>query len=216
MMKQASYTSIRSQMLPGDVIAFGGEEDFSTLIKLATRSNVTHVSGLMHARTLKDTVPGRYFNFITESTQMDGMNGVGIHRLSDRLANYQGNAWWLPLGDAARERLNEERYFEFLFAQEGKPYDMRQAIKSGIDTFDSIPLLKGLTLNREDFARLFCSELIAAALEAGGVLPDINASEVTPGELCRLAIFSGAYFQIAGQERTEIRGYNTMPLKRVA
>jgi hypothetical protein len=216
MMERASYLNIRSQMLPGDVIAFGGQEDFSTLIKLVTRSNVTHIGGLMQARTLKDTVPGRYFNLITESTQMDGIDGVEIHRLSDRLASYKGNVWWLPLGDAARDRLNEQRYFEFLFAQEGKPYDMRQAIMSGVDALDRIPLLKGLTLNREDFARFFCSELIAAALEAGGVLPDINASEMTPGELCRLAIYSGAYFQIAGKERTEIRGYNTMPLERAA
>ena len=74
---------------------------------------------------------------------------------------------------------------------------------------DADPLLKRATYNVEDLSSLFCSELVAAALEACGVIAHLNASEVTPIDLCRFAIYQSDYYQLKGED-TPIQGYNTL------
>lgn len=66
-----------------------------------------------------------------------------------------------------------------------------------------------LTHSEEDFSDLFCSEMVAAGLEAGGVIVSLNCSEVTPFDLFRFAIFQGTYYQIKGI-RTVVEGFNTV------
>lgn len=66
----------------------------------------------------------------------------------------------------------------------------------------------GWTLNDEDFSKFFCSEFVAAALEKAGVLKDINASEVTPIDLCRYQIYNPTYVIFKGEEK-EIEGFNS-------
>ena len=68
--------------------------------------------------------------------------------------------------------------------------------------------------NEEDLENFFCSELVAAGLEAGRVLDTINASEVTPIDLCRFNIYQDEYFQFRGEELTRIRGFNSMDSTR--
>ena len=70
------------------------------------------------------------------------------------------------------------------------------------------------TLNPEDFSRFFCSELAAAALEEAGMVPRLNASEVTPIDLCQWAIYEPTYHQLfwdeqALPEQREIKRYNS-------
>ena len=86
---------------------------------------------------------------------------------------------------------------------------MPQAVKSALDALDDIPFAGSLTRNDEDFSRFFCSELVAAALEKGKVIKKINASEVTPNDLCRFSIYSGTYHQLKGPKRA-IGGHNTL------
>ncbi len=181
------YRNVRQEMLPGDVIAFGGCGMFSRVVKFATNSNVSHVGIILQTKIPEDNT-GRFFNQIIESTSLDGSNGVTISRFSERLRNYVGDVWWLPLTDSARKRFNQKLFFDFMLEQEGKPYDVPQAIKSALDSLDGI----GLFYNKEDFSKLFCSELAAAGLEKSEVLPEINASEVTPIDLCEFLIFKKA------------------------
>ena len=61
----------------------------------------------------------------------------------------------------------------------------------------------------EDFSKFFCSELVAAALEAAGAIPALNASEVTPKDLCAFSIFSDCYYQLKGTTKA-IGGYNSV------
>jgi hypothetical protein len=115
---------------------------------------------------------------VMESTSLDGKKGVQMNRLSKRVDEYNGHVWWFPLADKDRDKLNIQRFWNFLWAQDGKKYDYWQA-----------PMSATLFWAREDFGRLFCSELVAGAYEAGGILPKINASEVTPDELCRMRMY---------------------------
>lgn len=204
-----SYEVARNQMKPGDVIAFSGKGNFSEIIKWATRSNVSHVGVILQSKLVIDSNPqAGMFNQIIESTSLNGFSGVNISRLSDRIATYEGEMWWLPLSEGTRSQLKLKEFYDFLIHQDHKPYDTPQAIKSALDAFDNTPGLSGLTKNVEDFSKFFCSELVAAALEAAGVINKINASEVTPVDLCSFNLFRDDYCQLKGELRP-IKGYNS-------
>lgn len=208
--KSILYQDARPLMKAGDVIAFSGKGNFSEIIKWATRAPVSHVGVILQTKLLIDGDPqSGVFNQIIESTSLNGFSGVTISRLSDRLATYDGEIWWLPLRDSIHAELDKKKFYDFLIHQERKAYDMPQAIKSALDAFDKVPVIGCATHNIEDFSRFFCSELVAAALEAGGAISRINASEVTPVDLCSFSLYGGDYFQLKGN-RKEIRGYNTI------
>ena len=68
--------------------------------------------------------------------------------------------------------------------------------------------------NEEEFEHFFCSEFVTGALRSGGVIPNINPSEITPIELCRFNIYEDNYTQFKGPETTRIRGFNCMDISR--
>jgi hypothetical protein len=98
-----------------------------------------------------------------------------------------------------------------------KLYIKRSSAKEGLkivelfDALDKLPFgLHSPTLNREDFSKFFCSELVAAAFERAGVTKvPINASEVTPIDLCRWRIYQGSYYQLKGDPSKRISRFNT-------
>ena len=207
--KKESYSNVRQHMRPGDVIAFGGKGNFSQIIKWATRSSISHVGVVLQSKLLIDGQPQQgFFNQIIESTSDNGFSGVAISRLSDRVNRYEGEIWWLPLSDATRSSLSLQKFFNFCLHQEGKPFDTPQAVKSAMDTLDNVPVIGGATHNIEDFSKFFCSELVAGALEAAGAIGKLNASEVTPIDLVRFALFAPNYYQLKGSNRN-INGHNT-------
>ncbi len=208
---QITYEEVRSRMRPGDVIAFGGKGNSSDIIKFATFSDVSHVAAVLQTKALNDRT-GRFFNEIIESTTLNGATGVRTTRLSDCLSVYDGEVWWLPLAERIRAGgFDEVTFYNFLFQQRGKNYDLPQAVKAGIDLLDRLPFSgkDGPTLNREDFSRFFCSELVAAAFEKAGVTGTINASEVTPIDLCRWQIYQNSYYQLKGDPQKRISRFNT-------
>lgn len=208
--KQAEYIEVRDKMQPGDVIAFAGKGDLSEIVKWATKSSVSHVGVILQTKLLIRNQPqDGYMNQIVESAIFNGFSGVTINRLSDRFANYDGEIWWLPLSNAVRQKMNVKKFYDFLLHQEHKPYDVPQSIRAVLDVFDKTPFLEHLTRNVEDFSRFFCSELVAAGLEESGGIPRINASEVTPADLCMFALYQADYYQLKGDART-IKGYNSV------
>ncbi|MGI0117575.1 hypothetical protein [Zooshikella sp. RANM57] len=211
-MKQIFYEDARPLMQPGDVIAFGGKGHFSEIIKFATFSDISHVGVILQTKITTDDT-NRFFNQIIESTSLHGFNGVNISRFSDRLNTYNGELWWLPLNEELRKtRFKQKEFYNFLFnqAKARKPYDMPQAIKSALDALDELPFgMHGLGYNREDFSKFFCSELVAAALEVSTLVDSVNASEVTPIDLCRWKIYQDTYYQLKGDSNKKISRFNT-------
>ncbi|MBZ2161625.1 hypothetical protein [Alteromonas stellipolaris] len=209
MLEQQKYHHIREQMRPGDIIAFGGNSLFSRWTKLTTRSAVTHIAIVMQTK-MRDEASGRYFNQVMEATVYEGKKGVMTNRLSERVHTYDGDMWWLPLGESARNMFeqNKREFFNFMFAQEGKAYDVLQLFGSAVDALDSHPILGSISYNQEDFSSWFCSELIAEGLETAGIINSVNASEVTPVDICRFSIFEKRYVQLKGEARP-IAGFNT-------
>jgi hypothetical protein len=206
--KSAKYDQVSKDMKPGDVIAFAGHGPVSEIIMRTTLSNVSHVGAILPSEPVAAEPQPGYLQVI-ESTSLDGSVGVTISRLSERIQSYDGKVWWLPLSDSVRERMDVEAFRQFLLQQEGKPYDVPQAIMSGLDQLDDNTLLERATHADEDFSRFFCSELVAAALEASAALPHLNASEVTPIDLCMFSIYKRDYYQLKG-ETEAIGGHNTL------
>ncbi len=208
-----SYDDARPRMKPGDVIAFGGKGNFSEIIKFATRAAVSHVGVILQTKVVEDATD-RFFKQIIASTSLHGFNGVTISRFSERLSDYNGEIWWLPLRQGLWEqKFDRKAFYDFLFiqARDRKGYDMPQAVNSALDAMDQIlPGIHGTTYNKEDFSRFFCSELVAAGLEVAGAVPQVNASEVTPIDLCRWTIYEPDYYLLKGDPAKQIRGYNSL------
>ncbi|WP_417910265.1 hypothetical protein [Candidatus Electronema sp. PJ] len=208
---QITYNEARERMKPGDVIAFSGKANISELIKSVTLSDVSHVGVILQTKTLNDDKKGRFFNEIIESTTGNGVFGVTTSKMRKCLDLYEGEVWWLPLDEKIRAtQFNEREFYDFLFNQKGKYYDTPQAVMSALDILDKLPFgLSGPTLNKEDFSKFFCSELVAAAFEKAGVTGPVNASEVTPIDLCRWRIYQGNYYQLKGDISKVISRFNT-------
>ena len=180
-MERIKYKETRNKMKPGDVIAFGGHGLMSNVIKNVTSSPVSHVGIIMQT----DVSDGIFINQIIESNgKKKGRTGVQVFRMSERLAEYDGSVWWLPMA----VEFDKKEFIDFLFNQVGKKYDAPQAIRSAIDFTPD---------QQEDLDKLFCSELVAAALEHVGVLGNINASEQTPADVCGFGIY-GDVCQLKG------------------
>lgn len=205
------YQDIRKHIKPGDIIAFNGRGRFSRIVQLATGAPVSHI-GIVCISLVQ--YYGHNTVEIMESVREgedpetgEPITGVTRNRLSTRIANYDGRVWWLPLSDQSRATLDYTSAVRFLMSVMGRPYDLPQAILSAIDALDDFA--DKLTYAVEDYSALFCSELAAAALKAGGVLPQsCNPSEVTPIDLCRMPIYFPAYSQLKGAPR-DIPGFNS-------
>jgi hypothetical protein len=205
------YQEARVKMQPGDVIAFGGKGHFSELIKFGTRSDVSHVGVILQTKVTNES-SGRFFNQIIESTSLHGFNGVQVSRFSDRLETYDGELWWLPLNAQIRKKkFKQGAFYEFLFnqAKNRREYDLPQGIKSAVDVLDKLPFgTHGPGYNREDLNKFFCSELVAEGLERADVVDTVNASEVTPIDLCRWNIYADTYYQLKGDRSKKISRFN--------
>ena len=117
-----------------------------------------------------------------------------------------------PRQHIRQQAFNATKFFDFLFAQAKarKPYDMPQAVMSAVDVLDNLPWDKtGPSYNQEDFSRFFCSELVSAGLEQAGAVGNVNASEVTPIDLCRWHIYADHYYQLKGDASKCISRFNT-------
>ena len=204
------YDDARKKMQPGDSIGFGGKSAFSEIIKLVTKSRVSHVGIILQRKLLIDGDPqDGFFNEIMESTSYKKFTGVQINRMSERLDYYEGDIWWLPLRKTVRKRLDQKKFFSFLIHQNRKKYDISQPATAALDALDNAPVIGDVTHNTEDFSKFFCSELACAGLESGGAIKSINSSEVTPIDLCRFKLYEDDYYQIKGRKKS-IGGFNTL------
>jgi len=206
-LQQVVFGEIKERIRVGDVIAFSGKKRFSRLIRLATRSIISHVGIVCQAGQSVEVIESVSLKPNGEGGGETG--GVQCRALGRRAESYDGMMWWLPLNADARTRFDPEKFTEFLQSAKVKKYDMPQAIRAVLDLIDDNPFFDLTTYNQKDFNEFFCSELAAAALQAAGVIQNINPSEVTPSDLCTFDIFAAEYFQMRGR-RKEIDGYNSV------
>ena len=194
------YETLRPQLRPGDLIAFQGAGILSGLISVfsAGPSHIGIVRQSCHANS--------DFVTMTESTIEGGRNGVQTNRLSERLAEYDGRAWWLPLSDDIHEQIDWFKFFNFIGATE----DHVRYDTTGLFEF----ILRGLPIvgprigQKEHVDQMVCSGFVTAVLESCGVLRGINWSKVSPQDLVEMHIYRDVFNLIGGPAK--LRGFNTV------
>jgi hypothetical protein len=216
MLIQTSYQAIRDSIKPGDGFAMGAYDGFvSKFIKFWTRSELSHWAtvltlneeliakligeGLLSPPKI-DKAPPRVV--LVESTILSDKNGVQVNWASERTESYPGRVWWLPLSYKSRKGFNEKKFTEFMLSMIGRPYD--KALIAHL-LFDKLQLIPA----REDWNETVCSELGAAGMKLGDLLPaNLNSSEIVPQRMAEYRLWSENYYQLHGKAR-EIRKYNS-------
>ena len=189
------YETLQSQLKVGDVLAFGGTDLPSDVVKLATRSCFVHVAIVFStdlpapSQELKDGVSQTDSILIMESHIDASLPSVGTGKctlgvqmqwLSQRLKTYDGRLWGAPLKTplTAEGIAAMQTWLRKMEAQR-IPYDFTQAIEVGVAAFTRTQR-EHLT----DYSALFCSELVTVSLQLAGALdPEINASAQTPADV---------------------------------
>jgi hypothetical protein len=189
----SKYKAIRNDIKPGDIVAFAGTSVMSQTIMAFTRCNVSHLAIVFESKVLFEGTaqPGKVVDIFEANqtyTKPDGTELVGVHRsrLSNRVKYYPGQMWLLPLNNTERRKLDCAKMVDFLLSVEGRPYDVPQALSA----------LSGI--NPKDYDKFFCFELVAAALQAGGLLPGCNPSKMIARDVILSGIIAERYYQICG------------------
>lgn len=163
-------------MLNGTIIGFSGRDIISDFINVMScgipRWSVSHV-GI----TVDDLL-----------VEARSTHGVTATLITQRLEESPGRIYEYqpvrPLYYDESARLNS-----YLASQLGKPYDLAGALRSGGFVFAALQKC----LHREDLQKLFCSELVASAIQQVGTFQTNHASWLSPNKLCRLATRRGVY-----------------------
>jgi hypothetical protein len=188
---RCEYKDIRHKIKPGTVIAFGGNDNLSRIIKAILGGPVSHVGVVMNTLRLGEP-PEHYTIEVIESCPISKRgSGVMRSRLSERLEGYDGDVWILSLNESLD--FNQGLFCEFLLSNDGAGYSYKHAMLS---------MFEGLTLpfsrRAEPIERVFCSELIAMGLQEAGLLDEqVLTTRLNPLDLCRLAIYADEYYQVS-------------------
>lgn len=189
------YDTIKDLLQTGDLLVFSGKGRSSNLIKHFSGSRWSHV-GLVAKIQIPPLTEPRLF--VMESTTLNDVpdvdgrfkKGVQLVLLSQRLATYSGEVYVKQL-KAPLTQEQEIKMLGWLFQKynSNTEYDTSQAIGAAVDRDSKNKLARvfgslfGFN-NKEDFEKLFCSELACQAyIEAGLVDPSVNASEMLPEDV---------------------------------
>ena len=172
-----SYTELRSQINPGDVIVFSGKDLPSHIVKIATQSDYVHVAIVL---SVEDDREDGNCILLAESHIDTSLPSVGtgeyrqgaqIQWLEKRLETFKDPVHW--------SKLNPELNPAETIKLQGWLWEIEQA-KVGYDYLQAIEAGMGIC-SGTDFSTLFCSELVTHALQmVGRVFPHINPSATTP------------------------------------
>jgi hypothetical protein len=182
----SDYQSIRSQIKPGDVIAFSGKDLPSGVVKLATQSKYVHVA-IVIWRDVKNILIAESHVDVSLPSVGNGKKALGVQLqwLDDRITQQKSPIWWAalktPLDEAGLAKL---RQWSQEIEHQNIPYDFRQAIGVGLE---SLGLKR---FNQQDDRAYFCSELVTCALQlAGAIDHELNPARQTPAHVMAFSCF---------------------------
>ena len=179
---------------PGDVIAFAdgdtrdlvaiAENFVSDGIQAVTHSPLTHVAMVWAFDFPINGAPQREL-YIIESTIRNGVNGVQLNPLAQRLGEAKRVAGLL-LSARVRAFLDFNAMWHLGAAKLGDRYDVAEIgayLARHIPILEEIPALYQPTAGAE-----VCSELVAMLLRAGG-LPGLRPATMPPQAIAELRIY---------------------------
>jgi hypothetical protein len=184
--KRPHYADVRSDLKTGDLVLFSGTSFFASVIKWAIGGRWSHVGVVVRSPKLEGRV------LLWESTTLADLPdvetgraaaGVQLVYLSERLARYAGEfklrALDKPITTEMDAALTARRA-----ELSGRPYeaDKLELFNAAFDGWFA-------QSKRERLHSLFCSELVAEAYQAMGLLPEPPlgppSNEYTPHDFAR-------------------------------
>ncbi len=209
------FNQYRSEMNPGDVIAFGGNSELSRLIREVSRSEVSHAAVISHGA---ESEGGPW---LVESSMREGgaapAAGVAKNPLEVVIDIYDGNVWWLPLRHPVPRGLPDfdlVRFQDSLVEIMGVPFDYQDGPRSVIRDLIERTVATPAVPIVEDLDTFFCSELVTYSLEKAGVLHEVNSSLYSPKDLCEWQIYRGDPVLLKGAGPGTITGFNSKKAPR--
>lgn len=193
------------KLRPGDILACYGTDGASRLVSAWTSSIRRPAElrlGPSHVAICVDH-PGRGLILVESTTLCDheclfrgeAVSGVQAHYPEERINDYHaagGHVDCWRINDYWRLSSREELFLWEVVAKHFEDdqiaYDLRGAITSGTRL-----LCKIVSFLETDLERLFCSELIAAALMRLNRMPIANATRYNPARLLRQLARSNVY-----------------------
>jgi len=171
------YEDIRNSLKTGDIVLFSGKGNISTGIKYATRSRWSHVGMVL-------VLPEYDFTCLWESTTLSDIRdvsgvlrrGVQLVPLSDRIQQYRGEIAFRKL----LVNVPDDSILKLMILRKelrDRPYEKNklELIRAAYDG--------PFGANAEDLSSLFCSELVAEAYQALGLIDEREPSnEYTPAD----------------------------------
>eukprot|EP00761_Pharyngomonas_kirbyi_P012142 gb/GECH01012169.1/.p1 GENE.gb/GECH01012169.1/~~gb/GECH01012169.1/.p1 ORF type:complete len:354 (+),score=73.89 gb/GECH01012169.1/:1-1062(+) len=177
----------------GDMLTFSGTNAFSEIIRYVTHAPITHCALV----TGFDENSGE--PLICEADGMEWQ--VRTVPLSKIFSSGPSTAvHLLRLAEKQREKFRKDKFLEWCQKKEGTPWDFWGTAGAAWQPFRG----------DEDLSSMFCSELIAGAYRAAGIIEHINASACTPIDCCRWNIWEPHYYQVKGEKDVHLPGYNTV------
>ena len=180
-----SYNDIRTSLNTGDIVLFSGSGVISKTIQYFSRSFWSHIGMVIRDEEWKMLLlwESTTLSKVKDVESRGQRQGVAIRPMSDRLRDY-------PVGKVAFRKLqnititDEMKQVLIAFRDEikGRNYEESkiELMKSAYDGF--------LGDNKEDLSSVFCSELVAEALQRIGVLKEYDedggypSNEYTPAD----------------------------------
>ena len=167
------YNAVRDEIKTGDLIAFSGRGFISSIIKLVTMSQISHVG-------IAIVGDSAFMGKVVCVAEVRMKIGVQINLLRPRLEEYKGKIWVYPL----KEELIIDQELALVAAirkehTEKIKYNYKQAAKAAIDIFDDAGFEA-----KENKKENICSGFVARHYKGIKIIDEaINFAEIVPGEL---------------------------------
>lgn len=190
---------------PGDVLGFSACSLSGAVINLTTKGipcwGLSHVAIVCEAPTESDR-PGLV---LCESTTLHRspcvvtrrvVSGVQFQGIDQRVRTYRGKVWHYPLAEPLNllETLLLTKYCQ---QQAGKSYDWRGAVGARDLFWGRVRRIICASLGRcgreQAMHYLFCSELVAGALNDLGRFRTLHADHWSPNRLARAGLDRGTF-----------------------
>lgn len=212
-----NYTQTAPRLKDGDVLGFIGHTMVDTVIQTVTGGDYGHAAIVCNSLwdvekmgpkgesdvLIFESFSSHHGNFVLDALDHEIRSGTQCHVLHRRLDAMEDTVVCHPLKEPLTPD-ETEKLQNFLLKIHGEKgeydYDQSYAIpfRKGRDKFE--------TSHKDNLKRFFCSELVAAALQACGRLPqDLNVSTVVPADF---ALKDVGYFEGGGKDQSF-----TTPLK---
>jgi len=182
----ATLSTRLRRIRPGDVLGFSSCDATGSLIRACTGGLCGR--GLSHVGVVT-WWPNRSHYLLAESTTLadtpcvvlrERVSGVQVHWIRSRVLGYAGRVWHYPVArELAPDQVTALR--RFTAKHLGVPYDYFGAARARHTPAAWI----ARRVFGEDLTAEFCSEFVAAAHRAIGLLQTDNASAFSPARLVR-------------------------------